>query len=504
MRPLKAHELIGVVGSGTMGIGIAHVAAKAGHPVLLFDQREGWAQKAIGQMAMRLNSQVSKGRLDPAMRYLMLSRVRPVDRIEALKTCALVIEAITENFDAKQCLFHQLETICSQTCLLASNTSSLSITRLSAELKHPQRVLGLHFFNPAPVMPLVEVVSGQLTDPRLAEQAGQTLRAWGKQPVHVRCSPGFIVNRIARPFYAESFRLLEEGAADCATLDALIRESGGFAMGAFELTDLIGQDVNYAVTCSVYDGFYQDRRFQPSHIQRQLVEAGRLGRKSGQGFYSYAEKNTPPKVTEASSDLLVNHCTAEGSVEWANGLLKRCQAHGISVNHTPGRGVLRVGDATLTLSDGRLASQRAVDDALPELVLLDFAQDYEHTGRLAISCATTLSIFAKAQAVGFLRQLGIKVSPLTDSPALVALRTWVMLANEAAESLLHGVATAADIDLAMRTGLNLPQGPLAWADTFGLPKLLEVLRNLQGCYGEQYRPSLLLQRKVAEHANFHC
>ena len=464
MKALTTHDPIGIVGSGTMGIGIAQVAASAGHPVLLFDQCAGAAQAAIGQMATRLNTQVSKDRLDPAMRYLTLSRMRVIDSLEGLKACPLIIEAITENFDAKCSLLLQLEEVCTKTCLLASNTSSLSITQLSAELKHPKRLLGLHFFNPAPVMPLVEVVAGHLTDPNLIKRASTIVRAWGKQPVHTRSTPGFIVNRIARPFYNESMRALEEGVSDCTTLDALIREAGGFKMGTFELTDLIGQDVNYAVTYSIFEAFYGDRRFQPSLIQKQRVDAGLLGRKSGQGFYDYTQGAFAPSVSEVTSDLLVSQCTVEGSANWANGLIQRCQHHDIPVNQVPGRGLLRIGDATLALTDGRLA---------------------------------------KAQGIGFLQQLGIKVTCLTDSPALIVLRTWVMLANEAAEALLQGVASATDIDLAMRTGLGFPQGPLAWADDFGLSNLLTVLQNLQACYGEHYRTSLLLQRKATEGDHFH-
>ena len=503
MKALTTHDPVGIVGSGTMGIGIAQVAASAGHPVLLFDQCAGAAQAAIGQMATRLNAQVSKGRLDPAMRYLTLSRMRVIDSLEALKACPLIIEAITENFDAKRSLLLQLEEICTKTCLLASNTSSLSITQLSAELKHPKRLLGLHFFNPAPVMPLVEVVAGHLTDPNLIKRASTIVRAWGKQPVHSRSTPGFIVNRIARPFYNESMRALEEGVSDCATLDALMREAGGFKMGAFELTDLIGQDVNYTVTCSIFEAFYGDRRFQPALIQKQRVDAGLLGRKSGQGFYDYTQGAFAPSVSEVTSDLLVSQCTVEGSANWANGLIQRCQHHDIPVNQVPGRGLLRIGDATLALTDGRLASRRALEDALPNLILVDLARDYLQTKRLAISCSSTIGVLAKAQSIGFLQQLGIKVTCLTDSPALIVLRTWAMLANEAAEALLQGVASATDIDLAMRTGLGFPQGPLAWADDFGLSNLLTVLQNLQACYGEHYRPSLLLQRKAAESDHFH-
>jgi 3-hydroxybutyryl-CoA dehydrogenase len=504
MTALNIDARIAVIGAGAMGAGIAQVAAQAGHTVLLLDNRPGAAAQAIDGIARQLGKRVDNGKLSADSRSATLARLLAVEAIEALADCELVIEAIVENLEVKRALFRQLEEICGERCILASNTSSLSITCIAAQLNHPQRLLGLHFFNPAPVMALVEVVSGLASDPALAACLYDTAKAWSKKPVHTRSTPGFIVNRVARPFYAESLRLLQEGAADCPTLDALMRDAGGFAMGAFELTDLIGHDVNYAVTCSVFDAYYGDTRFLPSLIQKELVDAGRLGRKSGHGFYSYAEGAVRPQPNIISSEQSVETCVVEGDLGIANALIPRLREHSVDVIQRDGQGLLRVGDAILALSDGRMACQRAREDGLRNLILLDLAFDYSKARRLAISYAAGIDPSALEQGVALLQRAGFSVSLLSDSPALAVLRTVAMLANEAADAVLQGVASAADIDLAMRAGVNYPQGPLAWADAIGLAHILNVLENLQAGYGEErYRPSLLLRRRVAEGRPFH-
>jgi 3-hydroxybutyryl-CoA dehydrogenase len=504
MSVFNTNTRVAVIGAGAMGAGIAQVAAQAGHPVQLYDNRPGAAAQALQGIDRQLGQLVDKGKLDAAEREAISARLQPVESIEALADAQLVIEAIVENLQVKQDLLRQLEALCADDCILASNTSSLSITSLAAGLRRPQRVIGMHFFNPAPVMALVEVVSGLATDPQLAARLYQLAKAWGKQPVHTRSTPGFIVNRVARPFYAESLRLLQEGAADCATLDALLRDAGGFRMGPFELTDLIGHDVNYAVTCSVFDAFYGDFRFQPSLVQKELVDAGRLGRKSGQGFYDYREGAERPPAAELQSTARVDRCVVEGCLGVMQPLLQRLKASGISVTERPGNGLLRVGDATLALSDGRLASQRAREDGLSNLLLVDLALDYTSTARIAISKAADTTAQAQDQAIALLRQAGFSVSEVADLPGLVVLRTVATLANEAADAVLQGVGSAADIDLAMRAGVNYPCGPLAWAEHIGLGYTLRVLQNLQSSYGEtRYRPSLLLRRVHAQGGHLH-
>ncbi|MNP00906.1 3-hydroxyadipyl-CoA dehydrogenase [compost metagenome] len=258
------------------------------------------------------------------------------------------------------------------------------------------------------------------------------------------------------------------------------------------------------MTCSVFDAYYQDTRFLPSLIQKELVDGGRLGRKSGQGFYSYAQGAERPPAAEIGSDANVQVCIAEGDLGIARGLLVRLREQGLDVIQRDGRGLLRVGDAVLALSDGRMACQRAREDGLRNLILLDLTLDYTQAQRIAISYAAGIDPLALEQGIALLQRAGLKVSLLSDSPALAVLRTVAMLANEAADALLQGVASAADIDLAMRAGVNYPQGPLAWADAIGLKQILTVLENLQATYGEErYRPSLLLRRRVAEGRIFH-
>lgn len=504
MSALDRNSQVAVIGTGAMGAGIAQVAAQAGHPVKLYDNRPGAAAQAVAGIDRQLARLVEKGKLPAGEREAIVARLCPVDTLDTLADARLVIEAIVENLSVKQALLHELEALCADDCILASNTSSLSITSLAAGLKRPQQVVGMHFFNPAPLMALVEVVSGLATDPAVAACLYDTAKAWGKQPVHARSTPGFIVNRVARPFYAESLRLLQEGAADCASLDALLRDAGGFRMGAFELTDLIGHDVNYAVTCSVFEAFYGDFRFQPSLVQKELVDAGRLGRKTGQGFYSYAEGAERPQPTALQSTAQVESCVIEGHLGVMQPLVERLRDSGVAVTERAGSGVIQVGDATLALSDGRLATQRAREEGLRNLVLVDLALDYSTASRIAISWSADTTREARDQAVGLLTRAGLKVTAVADLPGLVVLRTVAMLANEAADAVLQGVGSAADIDLAMRAGVNYPCGPLAWASRIGISQTLRVLDNLQRSYGEsRYRPSLLLRRCEAQGGNLH-
>lgn len=504
MTALNKDAAVAVIGAGAMGAGIAQVAAQAGHPVALFDTREGAAAQAIAGIAKQLGKRVDAGKLDAAERDAVIARLTPAARLEDLAGSALVVEAIVENLQIKRELFEKLEAICGDDCILASNTSSLSITSLAATLKRPERVAGLHFFNPAPVMALVEIVAGLASDKAVVDCLYATAKAWGKKPVHTRSTPGFIVNRVARPFYAESLRLLQEGASDCASLDALLRDAGGFRMGAFELTDLIGHDVNYAVTCSVFDAYYGDFRFQPSLIQKELVDAGRFGRKSGRGFYDYAEGAERPAPQSLPAAARPECVVVEGDLGPASALIERIAAAGVQVIRRDGAGLLRVGEAVLALSDGRMAAERARDEGLRNLAVFDLALDYAKATRLAVAFAAGSDAAAREAVAGLLQAAGLEVTEVTDSPALVVLRTVAMLANEAADAVLQGVGTAADIDLAMCAGVNYPKGPLAWADAIGVGTVLSVLDNLQRSYGEdRYRPSLLLRRLHCAGERFH-
>ena len=282
-NPLPQQAVIAVVGTGAMGAGIAQVAAAAGHPVKLLDARPDAAARAVAGIRAQFSKMAEKGKLTATAAEAAGNRLIAVEQLADLADAALVVEAIVENLDAKQKLYADLEAIVGPDCIFGTNTSSISVTAIGAALKRPERLAGLHFFNPAPLMALVEIVSGLATDRAVADTLFASAAAWGKTPVHAKSTPGFIVNRVARPYYAEALRLAQEGAADYATIDACCREAGGFRMGPFELMDMIGHDVNFAVTNSVWRAFYNDQRFLPSLIQQELVDAGFYGKKSGRG-----------------------------------------------------------------------------------------------------------------------------------------------------------------------------------------------------------------------------
>ncbi len=279
---------VGVIGAGAMGAGIAHVAATAGHAVTLVDAVPGAAAGAVERIGAVFSRLVDKGRMPAGDASAALARVTSGESLDDLPNCGLVIEAVPEDLDLKRRIFADLADRQPSTTVLATNTSSIDIDDIAADVADPERVLGLHFFNPPPVMTLVEVVQGKRTAPAYVEHATALMTAWGKTPVRCSSTPGFIVNRVARPFYGEAQRIVESGIADAATVDWILRERGGFPMGPLELTDFIGQDVNLAVGTSVWEQTGRDERYAPTAFQRGLVEAGRLGRKSGQGVYTYA------------------------------------------------------------------------------------------------------------------------------------------------------------------------------------------------------------------------
>jgi len=296
---LDQQAVVGVVGAGAMGTGIAQVAAAAGHRVVLGDVVRGATQKAQANIGRAMEREVQKSRLSRDAADEVMSRIdyqwEPLgDDLGPYQPCGLVIEAIVEDLETKQALFRRLEGVVAKDTVLATNTSSLSVASVASACSLPERALGIHFFNPAPVMPLVEVIPWLGGEPTLAPVVYALMQRWNKTPVLASDTPGFIVNRIARPFYGEALRLLDEGVADVPTIDIAMKELGGFRMGPFELMDFIGNDVNYAVTRSVFEGFFYDPRYKPSLTQRRLVEAGFLGKKSGRGYYDYREGSVTP------------------------------------------------------------------------------------------------------------------------------------------------------------------------------------------------------------------
>ncbi|MCC6201810.1 MAG: 3-hydroxyacyl-CoA dehydrogenase [Gammaproteobacteria bacterium] len=501
MSESSSPALVAVVGAGTMGAGIAQVAAQAGHRVLLFDTFAGAAARALEQIGASLARLVERGKLDASARDALLGRITPCTALAELKDATLVIEAIIEDLAAKQQLFRELEEICADDAVLASNSSSISITAIAAALRRPERFLGMHFFNPAPLMQLVEIISGLATDRDVSDQVFTLAASWGKRPVHVRSTPGFIVNRVARPFYGEALRAAQEGAADRATIDAVLKQAGGFRMGPFELMDLIGNDINYAVTCSVFAAYYQDPRYQPSLLQKELNDAGFLGRKSQRGHYRYgagAVNSEPVSAAAAAAPRSVAHGSL-GSVTAP--LATMARAAGIEVTTDPSLpdNGWRVGAWLLLLSDGRCATQLAAATGNPNVALHDIALDFTSAERIAI-CRADQATVSLDPVIGFWQALGKAVSVIDDFPGLLLLRTVCMLANEGAEAVHQHICTAAGVDAAMQAGVNYPRGPLAWAEQLGLAQVVHVLDALNDFYRDpRYRASPLLRRRALAH-----
>jgi 3-hydroxybutyryl-CoA dehydrogenase len=503
MAALPRSAEVGVIGAGAMGGGIAQIAAQAGHRVHLFDNRIGAADEAKKQIGETLAKLAAKGKIHLGDAEAAATRIVPVHAIGDLVSAKLVVEAIVEDLDIKRKLFRELEVVVAPQAVLASNTSSISITSLAAGMKRPGRIVGMHFFNPAPILPLVEIVSGLATEREVADLVYATAEAWGKVPVHAKSTPGFIVNRCARPFYGEALRLLAESTATPATLDAIVREAGGFRMGPFELMDLIGLDVNFAVTRSVWEAYFHDPRFAPSIHQHELVAAGYLGRKSGRGFYDYGQGAVKPAPATEAAQPRPSKIRAAGDAPLVAALRDRLSSSGFDVVQVQAdvnvaQSYLLADDAIIVPSDGRTATDIAVSCRKPNVVALDLAHDYRTCTRLAIACADSCTAAACNAAIGALQAAGIAVSRVDDVAGLVVMRTVAMLANEAADAVTQGIASPRDVDLAMRNGVNYPRGPLDWADAIGLAHVEAVLRNLATHYGEpRYRLSPLIARRRA-------
>ena len=385
---MTQNTTIGIIGSGAMGAGIAQVAAIAGHNVVVYDNNAAALERAQKGLAATLQKLEEKGKVASAA--TVLGRFSFAGDVAAFADCGLIIEAVVEKLDIKKAIFADVEQVVSAECVLASNTSSLSITSIAAACKKPGRVLGLHFFNPAPLMALVEVIPAIQTEPGLVQVAKDLMKAWGKVPVITKDTPGFIVNRVARPFYGEAIRIHEEGIADMATIDWAMTELAGFRMGPFALMDYIGHDVNYVVTETVFQSFFYDPKYRPSFAQKRLLEAGWLGKKTGRGFYDYSD-------------------------------------------------------------------------------------------------SATVSVPEKDENKGH----------------EIVARIVVMLMNEAIEALHLGVATAADLEVAMTKGVNYPKGLLAWCDEWGAAKSLEKMDALYSIYHEdRYRASALLRKQAMGNKKF--
>jgi 3-hydroxybutyryl-CoA dehydrogenase len=491
--------IIGIAGAGAMGAGIAQVAAAAGHPVLLFDSASGGAVKGIGNIERGLDGLVAKGKMAKPDRDALITRIRIADSLNDFSACAVVIEAISEDLTAKRELFARLESVVAEDALLATNTSSISVTAIACYLKRPAQFAGMHFFNPAPVMKLVEIVSGLATAKAAADALFELATRWGKTAVHARSTPGFIVNRIARPYYAEALMLLHEKRAKPAAIDACMR-AAGFRMGPCELMDFIGHDVNFAVTQSVFAANFFDRRYAPSLVQQELVDAGRLGRKTGQGFYVYNENlERKPSRPPAEWPPYRGAVAVMGGASSMAGVLEQAFAMaGAQVKRIPSLQTgLKFPEFEMLLTDGRTAAERAIETGNPNVAVFDIPVAAKPAGALAVAFASSCAHAARQDALSALAGAGWMPLQVADTPGLIVARTVAMLINEAADAVQQGVCTPEGADAAMKLGVNWPAGPFEMLNALGADTVTQILDALQRQYqSERYRISPWLLERV--------
>lgn len=489
MREIDSPDLVlGVVGAGAMGSGIAQVAATADITVILFDARDGAATAARDGIAKRLARLVEKGRLSDTDATAATDRIKPAAALSDLSTCDVVVEAIVEDLDAKTDLFRGLEEVVAADAILASNTSSLPIGAIAARLTHRQRVAGLHFFNPVPLMKLVEVIRGPDTTDVVMDRLLALATRLGRQPVAVKDTPGFLVNFGGRALNTEGLAVVHETVATPAQVDAVMRDGFGFRMGPFELMDLTGMDVNFPVTRFVHESSFGDPRLRSTPQHRYMLETGQLGRKAGRGFFSYAEGAevpSPDAVSDASpADAVFVHGEAPALVA----LVEECGARVLSADD----GKVPVLAALVGEDCAAYAARTGVDAR--RLVACDMIPDTSR--RVTIMTAPAVDE-AVREAVIALFATHRKVTAINDSPGFIGQRVAAMVANLGCEMAQMALAAPQDIDLAMRLGLNYPKGPLELTDALGPDVVHRILTTIQALTGDdRYRPSQWLRRRA--------
>jgi len=488
---LGQETVVGICGAGAMGAGIAQIAAAAGHRVIVLDRDDEALARGRASVAKGAGALLKRGKITEEEASALANRVQWTLDVADMASCGLIIEAIVENREAKTSLFQSLEQATSDKAVLATNTSSLSVTSLAGGLARPGHFLGLHFFNPAPIMKLVEVVSGAETDPVIAAAALDLMQGWGKVAVAARDVPGFIVNRVARPYYGEGWRALEEGASDAATLDFLYKDLAGFRMGPFVLGDLIGHDINTAAAKSVFEAYYGRTRFTPSLAQEQLVAAGRLGRKTGRGVYDYGEGVSipAPSFCDGASAGSLGKVVLGDNAAALQALFKSGSVD-FEIRETIPAGFAKIRETLIGFSDGRTAGDCA-SVYERSVVMIDWMRDPASASVLAFSASCDE---ARQDVLRLAAACEKKAVELSDRPGLVVFRTLLQLANCAADAVRDQVADAGSIDRAMMNGVNYPFGPMAWAEGFGISAVASALDAVAAETGEaMYRPSEALR-----------
>lgn len=491
--PATKPLIVGVIGCGVMGRGIVQIAALAGSQVRLADARDGAAIAARNILATTFDTLTNRGKLTADAVNAALSRIVPAASLDEFADCDLIIEAIVEDLAAKKNLFAELENLVGSEAILASNTSSLSVTAIAAGLKHPERVVGFHFFNPVPVMKIVEVIGGIVTDEKIVLQMLAIGKAWGHTAVRAKDTPGFIVNHAGRGFGTEGMRILSENVTTIATLDHILRDTADFKLGPCELMDMTGLDVSHPVMESIYQQYYEEPRFRPQGLTRQMLNAGLLGRKVGRGFYQYDAGGK--KILHA----VTPHPQADAQSVWLSraqpALAARLLATGLTVEsgERPSQNAL-----CIVTPLGQDCTSRVVAEDLDarRTVAIDALFDSPVHHVLMTNPATDPTYLA--QACGLFGASGAQISVIRDSSGLVAQRVVAHIINVACEIAQQAIALPADIDRAVVLGLGYPQAPLAWGDLIGAATVLHILTNMQQQTGDmRYRPSAWLQRRAA-------
>lgn len=487
---------VGVIGTGAMGRGIVQVAAAGGIRVLMTDSRPGAAQEAREFVEKMILRAAEKGSMTKDDASAAVSRVTIVDGPAAMKPCHVVIEAIVENLEAKQQLFAELEATVGPDCILATNTSSLSVTTIASRLKTPQRVAGLHFFNPVPLMRLVEVIEGLRTEDWVADALMIVGKRMTREPVRLKDAPGFLVNQVGRGFTLEASHLVYEGVSNFADVDRVMRDVGGFRMGPFELMELTGLDVTHPASELIYNQFFQEPRYRPNLIMRSRYEAGVLGRKSKRGFYEYDTdmKAVVPPEDPAPTTLPVSVWISSAEPKGHAPLLELLRKLGANVESSP----LPSGKALILVTPvGEDATTCAVEQGLDPRRTVAVDTLFPMTKRRTIMGTPVTDPGYREAAHGLLAADGVPVTVCRDSPGFIAQRIVAMIVNIGCSIAQSRTAEPADIDKAVTLGLNYPNGPFKFGDVIGADRVYRVLSAMYRIYGDpRYRPTIWMSRRA--------
>lgn len=490
-------QQIGIIGAGIMGTGIAQITILSGHDVYLYDANAEAATQAKDRLGQTLQQLASKGKFTEEQVITALTHLHVVEELLELKDCQLVIEAIIEKLDIKQQLMQQLESIVSPQTILATNTSSLSVTAIAAQCHNPERVAGFHFFNPVPLMKVVEVIQGLHTQPEVLDQLTQLAQHMGHRPVRTKDTPGFIINHAGRAYLTESLKILGENVASVEQIDQVLKSALGFRMGPFELLDLTGLDVSHPVMESIYQQYYQEPRYRPSILTQQMLTGKRLGRKTGQGFYRYVDQQ---KQTATSAEPDFSYVSPLPKV-WLSADFS--QDNALLSEYLTVKGI-QLDTAEHPAADSLVVIASYGEDATSsalrlgvnpqQVVCLDLIAGFSQQRTLMPSLVTSADMKQAAQCI-FQDEMS-QVTWIAESIGLISQRVLAMIVNLGCDMAQQGIATVEDINAAIRLGLGYPHGPIEWGDCIGADKVLLTLERMLALTGDpRYRPSPWLQRR---------